>query len=529
MVSFQELVRVAKEVERMRSKLEKIKVLTSFIGSLDPEEAKTAVLLLTGRIFPEGDARELGVGFSTVSEVVEQLKTSRIAPLFSGSPSLWEVYHTLDKVSTVSGEGARNKKVNLLRGLFARLDAEELEYLLRIIFGEPRIGANVGIVLEALARVGGYSQEEIRRAYMLTGDIGELARRVVGGINIRDIKLELFRPVKPMLADMAYTPLEVLREHSGYTSAEYKYDGLRVQVHVKDGRIEVFSRRMNRITGFLPDVVEAVKANLKAESGVLDGEALGLVGDRPISFQDIARRFRRKNDFESFLKTLPLRVYFFDLLYLNGKMLIDESYSRRRSMLEEVLPPELLARQVYVETPEELERAFKEALDNGHEGLVCKHPGSNYEPGNRGRKWLKLKNAETVDCVVTAAEWGHGRRSGWLSDYYLAVRDERTGDFAVVGKTFKGLTDAEFQEMTRKLLALKVREEGWVVHVKPQIVVEVEYSEIQRSSRYPSGLALRFARIKRIRADKSPEDVTTLQELWRKYERQQKSKASPGL
>lgn len=520
---------MAKEVENTSSRLNKVKILSSFLSKLTPEDAKIAVLLLTGRIFPEGDERELGIGFSTISSVVKQLETTRITHLIQASPTLKDVYSTLDKISRVTGEGARNRKMNLLRGLFSQLSREELEYLLRIIFGEVRIGANVGVVLESLARIRDYSPEEIRRAYMLVGDISELAQMVVEGVNVREVSLKLFRPVKPMLADMAYSALEILKEHSGYTSAEYKYDGMRVQVHVKNGKVEVYSRRMNRITDYLPEVVDTVKGYFKADSAVLDGEAVGIVNGRPLPFQDIARRFRRKSELRSFLKTIPLHVYFFDLLYIDGRVLIDEPYTNRRRILEEKLEGELLARQTYARTPEELEKLFKEALNEGHEGVICKHPQSAYEPGNRGRKWLKLKKTDTIDCVIVAAEWGHGRRSGWLSDYYLAVRDERTGGFAIVGKTFKGLTDAEFEEITKKLLAIKVREEGWVVHVRPEIVVEVDYAEIQRSPRYASGLALRFARIKRLRPDKSPDDVTTLQELWRRYEEQQRVKGIGNL
>ncbi|UNQ72495.1 ATP-dependent DNA ligase [Infirmifilum sp. NZ] len=523
-LTFSDLVKVAKQVEEKRSRIEKVRVLTSFFQGLTPEEAALAARFLAGFVFPEGDERELGVGYATIINAIRQLRNSRIAPLMREPPTLQEVYSTLDRISKASGEGARERKLILLRGLFSRMSEEEVEYLLRMLFGEVRIGANVGVILESLAKVGGYTGEEIRRGYMLLGDLGELARRVVAREDIRSVSLEIFRPVKPMLADMAYSPLEVLREHSGYTSAEFKYDGVRVQVHVKNGRVEIFSRRMHRITEFLPDVVDKVREHVKAESAVVDGEAVGVVAGRPVAFQELARRFRRKNELRSFLRSVPFQVYFFDILYLNGRMLIDEPYVTRRNLLEDALEGELLARQKFVSSVEELEAFYEEAVREGHEGVVCKQPGSNYEPGVRGKKWLKLKKVDTVDCVIVAAEWGHGRRAGWLSDYYLAVRDENTGGFVVVGKTFKGLTDAEFEEMTRKLLELKTREEGWVVHVKPQIVVEVDYSEIQRSPRYSSGLALRFARIRRIRPDKSPDDITTLQELWRRYHEQRKAR-----
>ncbi len=524
-LTFAELVETAKRVEATQSRLEKVRVLAAFFQRLTPDEAALAARFLVGIVFPEGDERELGVGYATISSVIEHLRSGKISPLIQEPLTLQEVYAILDKVSRTSGEGARERKLVLLRGLFSRLSREELEYLLRMLFGEVRIGASVGVVLEALARLGGYTGEEIRRGYMLLGDIGELARRVVAREDIRALSLELFRPVKPMLADMSYSPLEVLREHANYTSAEYKYDGIRVQVHVRNGRVEVYSRRLHRITDFLPDVVQKVREHLRASSAVLDGEAVGVVAGKPVAFQELVRRVRRKNEREDFLKSIPFQVYFFDALLLDGRVLIDEPYTVRRRLLADALGGELLSTQRFVSSVNELKDFFEEAVREGHEGVVCKAPNSNYEPGIRGRKWLKLKRADTIDCVIVAAEWGHGRRAKWLSDYYLAVRDERTGGFAVVGKTFKGLTDAEFEEMTRRLLELKVREEGWVVHVKPQIVVEVEYSEIQRSPRYNSGLALRFARIKRIRFDKSPDEVTTLQELWKRYYKQRSVKA----
>ncbi|QOJ78222.1 ATP-dependent DNA ligase [Infirmifilum lucidum] len=524
-LTFTELVETAKRVEATQSRLEKVRVLAAFFQRLTPDEAALAARFLVGTVFPEGDERELGVGYATISSVIEQLRSSKISPLIQEPPTLQEVYATLDKVSRASGEGARERKLVLLRGLFSRLSREELEYLLRMLFGEVRIGASAGVVLEALARLGGYTDEEIRRGYMLLGDIGELAKRVIAREDIRALSLELFRPVKPMLADMSYSPLEVLREHANYTSAEYKYDGIRVQVHVRNGRVEVYSRRLHRITEFLPDVVQKVREHLRASSAVLDGEAVGIIAGKPVAFQELVRRVRRKNEREGFLKSIPFQVYFFDVLFLDGRVLIDEPYTVRRRLLADALDGELLSTQRFVSSVDELKDFFEEAVKKGHEGVMCKAPYSNYEPGIRGRKWLKLKRADTIDCVIVAAEWGHGRRARWLSDYYLAIRDERTGGFAVIGKTFKGLTDAEFEEMTRRLLELKVREEGWVVHVKPQIVVEVEYSEIQRSPRYNSGLALRFARIKRIRFDKSPDDVTTLQELWKRYSEQRGAKA----
>jgi len=391
------------------------------------------------------------------------------------------------------------------------------------------MGASEGVMLEALASVAGVTLDEMRRAYMFLGDVGELARIAVGrgASGVRSVKLTLFRPIKPMLADMAYDVREVLKEHGGTTALEYKYDGVRVQIHVKGDKVKVFTRRLTDITQSVPDVVEAVKEHVRAREAILDGEALGVVNGRPVPFQEIVRRVRRQRELKDFLRRVPLKLFLFDLLYLNGRVLIDEPYSERWKLLEEVAEAELLAKRRVVSSRLEAEDFLKSALEEGHEGVIGKMLNSSYEPGRRGRKWLKVKPADTVDCVIVAAEWGHGRRAGWLSDYYLAVRDEETGEFMVVGKTFKGLTDEEFKEMTKRLLELKVKEEGYVVYVVPRIVVEVAYNEIQRSPKYRSGLALRFARIVRIRWDKSPDEITTLQELKERYLRQFRHKVLP--
>ena len=327
-----------------------------------------------------------------------------------------------------------------------------------------------------------------------------------------------------MLAEMCYDIREAIKEHGGATAFEWKYDGVRVQVHVKGDKVRVFTRRLSDVTSAMPDVVEAVREVLRAESAVLDGEAIGVVGGKPVPFQHLMRRVRRL-EVRRLLRKVPLQLKLFDILYLDGRVLVDEPYSRRWELLEHATGGELLAERIVTGDPREAHEFLRRALEAGHEGLMAKNMASSYEPGSRGRKWLKIKPYDTVDCVIVGAEWGHGRREGWLSDYYLAVRDEATGEYLVVGKTFKGLTDEEFEEMTRRLLELKVGEEGRVVWVRPAIVVEVAYNEMQESPRYKSGMALRFARIVRIRWDKGPEEVTTLQELRRRFEEQFKSKA----
>ena len=290
--------------------------------------------------------------------------------------------------------------------------------------------------------------------------------------------------------------------------------------------MRIFSRRMSDVTGSLPDIVELVAGQVHSRDMILEGEVVAVGEDgRPLPFQDLMRRFRRVRDVEEMVRLIPLRLHLFDILYLDGRLLIDESYRERWRLLESVCPEELLAKRIVTDDVGEAEEFFRRALEEGHEGLMAKRLDSPYTPGRRGKLWLKIKPAETLDVVIVAAEWGHGRRRGWLSNYHLAVRD---GDgFSMVGKTFKGLTDEEFEWMTRKLLELKVRETPTTVYVRPEVVVEVAFNEVQRSPHYPSGYALRFARIKRIRLDKGPKDADSLDRLRELYERQFRYKARP--
>ncbi len=526
MTSFKELTDFLKNVEKTSSKKTKVILLAEFLKRLDKNEIAIAVRLLSGKIFPEYSNLSLGVGWATIQKVLKTINVCRLFP-YQMEMSIKDVYTLLEKIAKAKGEGSRTKKEMYLRSLILSLSREEIDFLLRIIFGEVRIGASEGILLEAVAEASNCTIEEIRRAYMFLSDLGDVAEAAItrGRIGINQVSLKLFRPVKPMLADMAYSVSEALKEHGGITALEYKYDGIRVQIHSKSGKIKVFSRRLSNITDNVPDIVRAIEDKIKGHDIVVDGEAIGTKGDKPVPFQDIVRRVQRKNDLFSILRELPLRLYLFDILFLDGKLLVDEPYRKRWEILERIVGEDFLAKRLVVSSRNEGEKFFQEAINEGHEGVVAKKLDSVYEPGCRGKKWLKIKEFDTIDCVIVAAEWGHGRRTGWLSDYYLAVLNEETGEFEVVGKTFKGLTDREFEEMTKRLLELRISEREYVVKVKPQIVVEVAYSEIQKSPKYRSGLALRFARITRIRWDKNPYEITTLNELWDRYRKQFERKA----
>jgi len=330
-----------------------------------------------------------------------------------------------------------------------------------------------------------------------------------------------------MMAQMAANADEALKEHGGETALEYKLDGARIQIHKSGDNVKVYSRRLTDVTDSLPEVVQLVNEQVKAHEAILEGEVIA-IGEKgtPMLFQHLMRRFRRVHEIEEMTKQIPVRLYLFDVLYADGKSLIDEPYRERRNKLQQIAGSIQLTKQIVTSDLQEAEDFLKEALREGHEGLVAKKLDSLYTPGIRGKRWFKIKKIlEPLDLVIVAAEYGYGRRRGWLSDYYLAARDAETSELLTVGKTFKGLTDEEIIAMTQRLKELAVREEHGRVVVVPKIVVEVAYNEIQKSPTYKCGMALRFARITRIRDDKSPEEIDTIQRVREIYERQYEKKA----
>jgi DNA ligase-1 len=365
---------------------------------------------------------------------------------------------------------------------------------------------------------------------MLTGDIGEVARIALEGGEqaLSGVRMRMFVPLKPMLASMSYDIGEVIKAHGGETAFEYKFDGARIQIHRRGDEIRIFSRRLSDVTESLPDVVELVRRSISSDDYVVEGEAVAIgEGGRPLPFQDLMRRFRRVHDVEEMAGRIPLRLHLFDALYLDGGLLIDEPYSERWARLEAVCAAELLAERLVTSDVGEVEAFLRSAMEAGHEGLMAKRLDSPYSPGVRGKRWFKIKPVETLDLVIVAADWGYGRRTGWLSNYHLAAREG--GEFLVLGKTFKGLTDEEFTWMTGRLQSIKLDETRQTVRVRPEVVVEVAFNEIQRSPHYRSGFALRFARITRIREDKAPGDADTMERVRQLYEGQFRYKARAEL
>jgi DNA ligase-1 len=508
------LVDLCAALETSPGRLDKLRLVADFLARVEPGETSTAVTFLTGRAFPASDPRVLGVrGLPDA------------APADTSSLTLGDVAASFAEVAAATGAGSRRAREARLTSLAERATTAEQRLLWRIITGEMRNGVSDGLALEAIGRAVGAPTSTVRRAALLLGDlsmVGALARS--GGPEaLAAVAPRLFVPLSPMLAEPTTSWDDVLAAHGGRTSLEYKYDGARVQLHADGDRVAIWTRGLSDVTRSLPDVVEVARHDLRDAPAILDGEVVALDrSGRPLPFQELMRRFRRVHGVEALAREMPLGLYFFDCLVAGGRALIDEPYEVRLAALTDVTGGRYLAEHLVIDTVEEARAFHARAVGAGHEGVIAKDLRSAYEPGSRGKRWFKIKEAQSVDCVIVAVDRGSGRRRGWLSNYHLAVRqDDR---FVDVGKTFKGFTDRQFAEMTERLHALAVADDGYTVRVRPEVVVEVAYNEIQKSPSYPSGFALRFARITRVRDDKAPSDATTLEELRRTYEAQFASK-----
>jgi len=520
---FLKVAQLCQRVEATTKRNEKIALISTFLKSIGPEEVPLATLFLAGKAFPESDPRVLEISYATISDAGKNLGQSRLTehPLMIG-----DVYDTLERIAETSGSRSRDRKLSLLQTILTQTSQVEAEYLTRMMLGEMRIGVVEGVLLDAIAEASGVPRDLVRRAHMLHGDIGAVASLAMskGAPALESISLRLFVPVKPMLAEMADDA-----QKDG-TAFEYKFDGARIQIHRKEDKVRIFSRRLTDVTDSIPEIVDFAKTQVKASEFLIEGEvvATGAAG-KPIPFQDLMRRFRRVHEIDDMAGKIPLKLYLFDALQVDGKTLIDQPYTDRWKILSQIAPEERLAPRIITSDVEKVEGFMQSALKEGHEGLMAKSMTSNYSIGARGKKWFKIKPADKLDVVIVAADWGSGRRVGWLSNYHLAVRDEETGEFLVIGKTFKGLTDVEFEIITKRLQEIKTRDGRYTVYVKPAIVAEVAYNEIQKSPRYKSGFALRFARISRFRDDKGPEDAGTLQRLQQLYDKQFENKARFNL
>jgi DNA ligase-1 len=520
-----ELVHTSQRVADTPRRLEKIAALAELLRRLAPAEVGIAVAYLVGET-PQG---RIGVGPAAV------YAARPVEAASSPALTLPDVDATLQRLVEVTGGGSASQRKHILGALLVRATRAEQDFLVRLLFGELRQGALEGVMLEAIARAAALPASEVRRAAMLAGGLGAVARAALeeGAAGLRRFGLALFRPVLPMLAQPAQD-VDAALEQLGTAALEWKLDGARVQVHKSGEDVRVYTRNLNDVTAAVPEVVEAVRG-AGAGALILDGETIaltlpktaagpaassesGLLG-APQPFQVTMRRFGRKLGVEAARAELPLSVFFFDVLHRDGQDLIDRPARERFAAMAEALPSGLIVPRLITQDVEQARVFFADALRRGHEGLMAKALDAGYEAGARGSSWLKVKQAHTLDLVILAAEWGHGRRRGWLSNLHLGARDAASGGFVMLGKTFKGLTDAMLESQTRALLALEVARDAHTVYVRPELVVEIAVNEIQASPHYPAGMALRFARVKRYRPDKQAAQADTLDTVRALFER----------
>ncbi|GGO84756.1 ATP-dependent DNA ligase [Wenjunlia tyrosinilytica] len=499
-----ELARTSRAVAATSARSEKAGLLAELFRQVEPEEAPVVITYLSGRL-PQ---RRTGVGWSTLRE--------RPAPADEPRLAVLEVHEALSRIAAVSGKGATAERRRLVGELMSAATEEEQDFLLRLIGGELRQGALDALAVEGVAAAVGAAPADVRRAVMLGGSLGAVAEALLdrGPEALADFRLEVGRPVLPMLAQTAKDVDEAL-DRLGPCVVEEKLDGIRVQVHRVGDEVRVYTRTLDEITGRLPEVVAAAR-ELSVDRAVLDGEVITLDDQgRPRPFQETSSRVGSRRGVEEARASMPLSPVFFDLLAVDGRDLLELSTQERWAELARVAPDPRRVRRLVAQDPadpgtREAARSFAaDVLERGHEGVMVKALDAPYSAGRRGASWLKVKPVHTLDLVVLAAEWGHGRRTGKLSNLHLGARAE-DGTFIMLGKTFKGLTDVLLAWQTDRLRQLAVSDDGWVVRVRPELVVEVAFDGLQRSTRYPAGVTLRFARVLRYREDKTAAEADSV-------------------
>lgn len=495
-----EIVDASRRVQDTTRRLQKVAVLADCLRRLPPHEIKIGVHYLSGRL-TQG---RIGIGGAL-------LRAARPGAAARDSTlTLSDVDAAFAAVAQTAGAASGESRRAQLHALFERATPSEQDFLLRLLNGSLLQGALEGVMLDALAHAADVPVAALRRAVMVAGDVATVASAALlsGRAGLAGFVVQPMQPIRPMLAQTADDVAQAMDE-LGPLALEYKIDGARVQVHKTQEEVRVFSRRLNDITATVPEIVSVVRAS-PARELILDGEAIALTPDRrPLPFQATMRRFGRKLDIDRMRAELPLSVFFFDALRIDGDDLtVRPSVERIDALAQAIAPAQRIPRRL-VESEEEGKVFLAEALARGHEGVMAKALAAPYEAGNRGSAWRKIKRAHTLDLVVLAAEWGHGRRRAWLSNLHLGARDQE-GGFVMLGKTFKGMTDAMLVWQTRALQAREIGRDGDIVYVRPELVVEVVFNDIQSSTNYPGGLALRFARIKNYRPDKTAQDADSI-------------------
>jgi DNA ligase-1 len=490
-----DVVTASQLVAETSSRSQKIAILADLLRKLDGNEVPIAVGFLSGA--PRQG--RVGVGYATIYGI-------DVPPTRKPEVTIEELDRAITEIQATTGSGSAGKRKQILGGLFARATEEEADFIRRLFTGELRQGALAGLMADAIAKAAAVPGEIARRALMLSGDLTRTAEIAMteGEEGLRNVGFEIFRPILPMLASTAESVSNAV-ESFARASVEWKLDGIRIQIHRRGKEVRIYTRNLNDITASLPGIVDVV-LRLPVKQAVLDGEAIWMGAAGPAAFQDTVSQIDSQAPPEGIV------TFLFDLLHVDGDDLLDTPLEERAARLE-AIAPQLRIPAVLTTDPKEGEHVLDESLRTGHEGVVVKDAASLYAAGRRGKAWRKVKPVRTYDLVVLGAEWGHGRRQGWLSNLHLGARDPRTGEFVMVGKTFKGLTDELLRWQTKELLERETERQGIVVFVRPELVVEIALDGVQTSTRYPGGIALRFARVKRYRPDKDAEEADTIDDL----------------
>jgi DNA ligase-1 len=540
----------------------KINILSRYLLSLDDESLAIAVLFFSNRIFPRGSKFVMNIGFSTIlralSEVasldpnqIQQIylqhgdmgalseyavsKKNMVSLFQQHALTLSSIYSRLKEVTDSIGSGSGKDRKNILKGILINSSPLEAKYLIKIINAETRIGLTEGLVEIAISKAFGQDLTSVRDAMLVSGDISHVAL-LAKRSSLHTALIRAFTPISYMLADVMLTAEEIIKYYPNPLICEYKYDGVRAQMHKVGQEIRLFSRKLADVTNAFPELVNAAAATVESSSAagdidfILDGEVMAFQDGKPLHFQELQRRLHKKNVTEQIMTEIPLVYVVYDIMYLNGENTITKSFKERKEILSTISFKEPIINSSYkvVNSEQEIIAMFEKSRDIGHEGLVLKDPDSHYHPGKRGRYWVKLKKElDTIDAVVVSAEYGHGKRAGLLSDYTFAVREDNNNNnnnndikLRTIGKAYSGLTDVEITEMTKKLTLIMIKDEGYGIIVKPEIVLEIAFDSIQKSDRHDSGFALRFPRIKNIRGDKNVADIDTLRRVEQIYEKQ---------
>lgn len=503
MSTFANLVETSQRVTATASRTAKQRALAACLLALQPEEIEIGVLYLAG----ETRQGRIGIGYAMLKDA------SAVPAAQAPSLTLTQVDQRLAEIQNIRGSGSSAQRARVLQELFSIATSAEQQFLVRLLIGELRQGALGGVMVDAIAMAANLPIAAVRRASMYAKQLGSLAyTALIEGVDgLEKFQLEILSPIAPMLAQTAVDVGAALEQLGGDVAFEWKVDGARVQIHKKDAVVRAYTRSLNEVTNAIPEVITAV-GEIAAREIVLDGETIALdVDGKPLPFQITMRRFGRKLDVETLRGEFPLHAYFFDCLRLEGQSLAHRPARERFAALEAAVPESLRVPRLITSSEPQAQAFYNDTLSRGHEGVMAKALDAPYEAGNRGASWLKIKHVHTLDLVILAAEWGNGRRVGKLSNLHLGARDPATGQYVMLGKTFKGLTDAMLEWQTREFLAREVSRDRYTVYVRPEMVAEIAFNDIQASSQYPGGFALRFARVKAYRPDKGAEQADTIE------------------